>query len=188
MTVQDGVLKILIPGKEDWDEANQCFIYSKDTVLNLKHSLVSIAKWETNWNISFLDKFGKKETTVEQVLDYIRCMTINQNIDPNVYKCLTNKNVEDVFTYIGSSMTATTFSDHLKPGRKRIVTSELVYSWMIDFGVPFQCEKWPFDRLITLLRVCEAEHREHKKGSTSSAMKRNRDIKQRNRARKAARR
>ena len=185
--VRDGILYITVPATEDWDEANQCFINTKETTLILKHSLVSLSKWEANWRISFLDKFGKKNTTVEQILDYVRCMTTNQNVDPNVYRNLTQNNIEEVFEYIGSSMTATTFSDHQKPVRKRIVTSELLYSWMIDFNIPFQCEKWPLDRLITLMRVCEAEHRKQEKGSTRRAMQRNAEIKRRNRAKKAAR-
>lgn len=157
------MLTITIPKAESYDEVNNCFIETKAQSLTLEHSLVSISKWESRWKVPFLDE---KSKTAEQTIDYIKCMTLTQNVDPNVYRHLTRDNVLKINEYIGDSMTATWFSDKKKtrPGRQKI-TSELIYCWMIEFGIPFECQKWHLSRLLTLIRVCEAENRPKKKAS-----------------------
>ena len=175
------MLQITVPAREAWDEINQQFINTKETTIRLEHSLVSVSKWETEWCVPFLNK---RDMTVEQIRDYVRCMTVTQNVDPNVYLNLTEKNLKEVFDYIASKKTATFFSDKEKGGRRRIITSELIYCWMVMWRIPFQCEKWPLDRLITLIRVCEAENKQPKQGSRRSAIQRNAEIKARNRARR----
>lgn len=164
------MLQITVPGREDWDEVNNCFTQTKDTVLQLEHSLVSISKWEAKWHEPFLTNDKK---TIEQTIDYVRCMTLTQHVDPNVYYNLTRSNLEDIYKYIGSSMTATTFSDQRKTFSHKKVTSEVIYYWMISFGIPFECQKWHLDRLITLIRVCEAESRPNKKMTKKQLMSRN---------------
>ena len=51
-------------------------------------------------------------------------------------------------------MTATTFVDRKKSLKKEIITSEIVYYWMVMYNIPFECEKWHINRLLTLIRVC----------------------------------
>ena len=163
------MLSIIVPSAEKWDERREEFVYSKPCSLRLEHSLVSISKWEANWNKPF---YSKKPKTSIELLDYVKCMTITQNVDPAVYMNLTAKNLEDISKYIEAPMTATWFSDENKSKRPgRTITSELVYSWMIDFGIPFECQKWHFNRLLTLIRVCEAEHRPPKKQSRSDILR-----------------
>lgn len=166
------MLQITVPGREDWDEIRNEFVSTKDTTLQLEHSLVSVSKWESKWHVPFLTK---QEKTLEQTIDYVRCMTLTQHVDPNVYKNLTVDNIKEVFAYIEEPMTATTVSDSRKKGgRNQIVTSELIYYWMIAFNIPFECQKWHLNRLIMLIRVCEAENRQDKKKISKKDMYSNR--------------
>ena len=80
------MLEITIPATDLWDESNQEFISVKECTLKLEHSLVSISKWESKWHIPFL---SKEPISEEANRDYIRFMTLNKNVDPNVYYCKT---------------------------------------------------------------------------------------------------
>ena len=149
------MLPVTIPERELWDSAKDEFVNFKGQTIVLEHSLVSISKWESRWQKAFLEKGSK---TPEELRDYIRCMTITQNVNPLAYLCLTKQNIDDITSYIDSPMTATTFSDtDKKSNRKQKITSELIYYWMIEAGIPFECEKWHINRLLTLIRVCSAE-------------------------------
>lgn len=179
------MLKLVIPESEYFDEEKQEFITIKPTVLQLEHSLVSLSKWESKWHKPFL---SDKNLTFEETVDYIRCMTITQNVDSNVYYGLTDSNIKEVMSYIEDPMTATTFTEDAFKGseskmrKKEIVTSELIYYWMIALNIPMECQKWHLSRLITLVRVCEIKNQPPKKMSKSEIMSRNRAL---NTARKA---
>lgn len=150
------MLQIVVPAVEYWDEANEEFIYKDTQTLQLEHSLVSISKWESKWQKPFL---AKSEKTNEEILDYIRCMTITKNVDPEVYTRLSNENVDAINQYIESPMTATRITDRRKTQSKhQIITSELIYYWMIGYNIPVEFQKWHLNRLLTLIRVCEAEN------------------------------
>ena len=165
------MLRITIPAVEQWDEAKQEFIYTKEQTLSLEHSLVSLSKWESKWCKPFLTK---QEKTFEETLDYIKCMTLTQNVDPEVYNCLTNENIKEINEYIGAPMTATYFSDEKtsKTSREQ-VTAELIYYWMIAFNIPFECQKWHLNRLLTLIKVCNIKNQPPKKRSKKDIMSRN---------------
>ena len=165
------MLRITIPAEEFWDEVNEEFIYTKEQTLQLEHSLVSLSKWESKWCKAFLTK---QEKTFEETLDYIKCMTITQNVDPEVYNYLTNKNIEEINNYINAPMTATYFSDDktVKPSREQI-TAELIYYWMIALNIPFECQKWHLNRLLTLIKVCNIKNQPPKKRSRKEIMSRN---------------
>lgn len=165
------MLQLVIPtSPEGWDEENQIFIEPKYEVLQLEHSLVSISKWESKWCKAFL---GPQEKTPEQNVDYIKCMTLTQNVDPEVYDHLTVKNMEEVRDYINSPMTATTINDHSKGPSRDIVTSELIYYWMVALNIPFECQEWHLNRLWTLIRVCNIKNQSPKKMSRREVMSRN---------------
>lgn len=165
------MLYITIPQNEMWDEGKQEFITIKEHTLCLEHSLVSLSKWESKWCKPFLSKTIK---TFEETVDYVRCMTITQNVDPNVYTFLTNANIEEVNNYIGASMTATWFAED-RGGRSNNeqITSELIYYWMISLNIPFDCQKWHLNRLLTLIRVCNVKNQPPKKMSKRQLMSRN---------------
>ena len=153
------MLRITLPEREYFDNAKQEFFYIKKQTLDLEHSLVSISKWESKWKKPF---FTKDPKTTEEYTDYIRCMTLNQNVDPTVYYGLTRDVIERVGKYIDDSMTATWFNDKIpgksKGGRGQVVTSELIYYWMVAYGIPFECQKWHLNRLLTLIRICEIKN------------------------------
>ena len=165
------MLQITIPAGEQWDEINQVFINTKEQTLQLEHSLVSLSKWESKWCKAFLTK---NEKTDEETIDYIKCMTVTQNVDPNVYNCLTKENVEQIKKYIEAPMTATYFSEeHSGKSSREQVTSELIYYWMIALNIPMECQKWHLNRLLTLIRVCNIKNQPPKKMSKRAIMSRN---------------
>ena len=166
------MLLITIPSRDDlWDESKGEFVTSKEQKLVLEHSLVSLSKWESKWCKPFL---SKQEKTTEETIDYIRCMTLTQNVDPEVYNFLTDDNIRDVNAYIEAPMTATWFSNSNtgKQNREQI-TAELVYYWMIALNIPFECQKWHLNRLLTLIRVCEVKNSPPKKMSRRELLNRN---------------
>ena len=163
-----------VPSIEMWDEANNQFFYTKsikETTLCLEHSLISLAKWESKWCKPFL---SKQEKTTEETIDYIKCMTLNKNVDDEVYNHLTRDNVEMINKYISAPMTATYFSK--EPGSKggrETITNELIYYWMIALTIPVEFEKWHLNRLLTLIRVCNIKNQPAKKMSKRDIMSRN---------------
>ena len=171
------MLRITVPASkavEMWDEESQQFVYTKATkeqTLMLEHSLVSLSKWESKWCKAFLTKQAKTE---EETIDYIKCMTITPNVDPEVYGRLTRENFKQIEEYIAAPMTATSFSEDKssKAGRE-VVTSELIYYWMIALQIPFECQKWHLNRLLTLVRVCNIKNEPPKKRSKRDIMSRN---------------
>ena len=165
------MLQITIPAIELWDEQKQEFISRKEQTLQLEHSLVSLSKWESKWCKAFL---SKNEKTYEETIDYIKCMTITQNVDSETYKYLTRDNIYQVNKYIEAPMTATVFfEDKGNRGSKETVTAELIYYWMIALNIPFECQKWHLNRLLTLIKVCNIKNQPPKKRSKREIMSRN---------------
>jgi len=156
------MLRIIVPGCDLWDERKEEFITRGDQVLELEHSLYSVATWESKWNKAFL---SKKEKTQEESIDYIRCMTQN-SVDPEIYDLLTKQNIDDISKYINAQMTATVVNDHsANSGRRGTVTAEVIYDWMISLNIPFECQFWHLNRLITLVRVSSLKNAPSKKMS-----------------------
>lgn len=165
------MLQITIPAREMWDERNNEFVYTNEQTLQLEHSLISLSKWESKWNKPFLSKESK---TYEETLDYVKCMTLTQKVSPEIYANLTDENMRDIQRYIEAPMTATTFSEEKNTkGNREIVTSELIYYWMIALGIPLECEKWHLNRLLTLVRVCNIKNSPPKKMGKNAIMSRN---------------
>lgn len=167
------MLKIVIPGIELYDEKKEEFINTKPQTLQLEHSLVSLSKWESKWNKPFLTKDNK---TYEETIDYIRCMTITQNISRDTYRLLTSENIQQVNDYIELPMTATIFSNQKKPPSKDVVTAEIIYYKMISLNIPFECQKWHFNRLLTLINVCNIKNQPSKKISKRDILNRNKTL------------
>lgn len=180
------MLKILVKSGEVYNEQTQEFEkLNKDIEINLEHSLVSLSKWESKWHKPFLN--NKDNKTNEELLDYIRCMTISQNIPEEAYYLISKENLKDIMAYIEDPMTATTFSNNRPqqqnaPKKQERMTSELIYYWMIVNEIPMECQKWHLNRLLTLIRLCGIKNN-GKNGNMSK-----KDIYSQNRALNEARR
>lgn len=178
------MLTLNIPAKQSWNAKTEEFVYSEPVTLKLEHSLLSLAHWESNWNIPFLSNLDK--LTVEQWLDYIRCMTITKGVDPEVYARLTKEQYKAINTYMEAPMTATWFAgeprpneikNKTKPRPKRPprrngteTTAEILYCQMFTYGIPKECEKWHLNRLLTMIRVCQESQAPMKKMSKGKRM------------------
>lgn len=146
------MLQIETHDVEMFDDATQTFSTVPGTRLTLEHSLISISKWESKWHKSFL---SSKDKTEEEVIDYIRCMTLTQNVDPAVYQNIGAENLAKINAYINDPMTATKFGRTLTPKNNshEVITAEIIYYWMISFNIPIECQKWHINRLLTLIEV-----------------------------------
>ena len=156
------MLELTIP-KQELLTSNEEFLTIPEANLKLEHSLISVKHWEEKWHIPFLDK--NKEKTAEQLKDYIRCMSLNK-IDPLVLDHIPKEAMAEIAAYIENPMTATWFSDDKEkkqPNRiqrsNQTLTAELIYYYMITFGIPPEYQKWHLNQLITLIRVCEEEEK-----------------------------
>ena len=147
-----------IPDLELFDESTNTFSYLKGQTITLEHSLVSLSKWESKWKTPFL---SDKPKTIEQTRDYIRCMTITQNVNPMLYDGIPPQDIERINEYINEKQTATWFSNTNNQNSRggRVITSELIYYWMIESGIPMECQKWHLSRLLTLIEVCSEERK-----------------------------
>jgi hypothetical protein len=167
------MLSIIVPGIEVFDNKAQEFTTQGDVVLELEHSLVSLSKWESIFEKPFL---GKVEKTAEEVLGYIKTMALNK-VPEEIFSKLSEDNLKAINEYIEAKMTATWF--HEAPGAppsRDVITSELIYYWMITFEIPFECEQWHLNRLFTLIRVCNIKQSKPKKMSRSEIASRNREL------------
>lgn len=154
------MLQIKIPDVEFYDERTNEFVIQKGCVLTMEHSLLSLAKWESKWHIPFL---SDKDKTDEQLLDYYRCMTITKNVKPSVFNNFDSRIVKAISDYMNDPMTATWFNDRGRNNDRSVITAEILYYDMIALGIPFECEKWHLNRLLTLIRVVSEKSKPPKK-------------------------
>ena len=150
------MLTIKIPDTEYYNEETSQFVSVKERTIDLEHSLVSLSKWEAKWCKPFL---GKDQKTSEEVRDYIRCMIIDRNVPDNILYALSKQQEKQIVDYIDEKMTATTFSDISSSSKSHeVITSEIIYYWMISLSIPFECQKWHLNRLLTLINVCNIKN------------------------------
>lgn len=173
------MLLINVPSVDLFDEATNQFVKFTGEALLLEHSLVSLSKWESFNEKPFL---GKDTKTDEETLNYVRMMTFSPVRDPEVYNHLTSANLQEISNYINAKMTATWFSD--KPGENvaSAVTAEIVYYWMIALLIPFECQYWHLNRLLTLIKVLNEKNSPPKPMSQFDAAAQQREL---NESRKA---
>lgn len=173
-------IKITIPRQELFDESLNEFITINEISLTLEHSLVSISKWESKWHVPYLNN---RDKTPEQAIDYIRCMTITQNVDSEMYKYIPESEIIRVKEYIEDPMTATTITRPEGSSRSlRVITSEVIYFYMATYNIPVEFEKWHLNRLLTLIDVCNEENKPKKSMSMAQIMSRNASLNAKRRA------
>lgn len=162
------MLEITIPRTEMFDDKASKYVYVESETLTLEHSLIAMSKWEAKWGVPF---FGRGQKTKEQIVDYVRCMTVNKVKNPMVYTCLSTSDYSKILEYIDSKQSATWFPEEQKGGPRETITSELIYYWMIACNIPFECQKWHINRLLTLVRVCQLKQQDPKKMSQNDMLR-----------------
>lgn len=170
----------LIVGEEFFDQTQNRFVRPEGTVLDLEHSLISLSKWESKHEIPFLTA---NEKTAEQILDYIQFMIISPGVNPEIVFQLNEEQLKEINRYIESKQSATTFNEmNQRKGRPEVITSELIYYWMVTFNIPLECENWHLNRLFSLLRICNLKNSKPKPMSKSEIAARNRELNAQRRA------
>lgn len=171
------MLYLTVKGDEYINEFNEV-VHIKDQKLQLEHSLVSLSRWEAIHKKAFLDE--RNVLTRDETLDYFRCMTITQNVDPAVYERITDEQIKEINRYINDPMTATTINNPADGGsgtrHREIYTSEVIYQMMIANNIPVEFQKWHLNRLLTLIQVCGIKNNPPKKMSKQDLMRRNREL------------
>ena len=168
------MLKITIAAEEFYDETTEKFSSVGGIDLELEHSLISLSKWESEFEKPFLTAGTK---TNEEVLSYVKMMILTSDFPPEIVSRFTSDDLEKVNAYIDSKQSATTFNNTLQSrGRGETITAELIYYWMVTFNIPFECELWHLNRLFALIRICNLKNSKPKKMSKSEIAARNRQL------------
>lgn len=168
------MIPIHISSKELWDEEKEVFLEVPAFDLMLEHSLVAVSEWESKYHKSFIDS----DKTPEEMLDYFYMMIVGERPSVSILHFLSQDQVKQIMDYINDPMTATTISkeeeDEINDKTKhknKFTTSEEIYSWMCAQQIPFECQYWHLNRLITLIKLCAINNKpkdKKKKKMTSS--------------------
>lgn len=168
------MLKLIINQQDYYDELTSEFVKLEGHTIELEHSLLSLSKWESIYQVPFL---GPETKTSEQIMTYIKCMILTPNVDESIFQHFTQEDLDKIDKYINSKESATTFG--IMPQQKgpgEVITSELIYYWMVAFNIPFEYEKWHINRLFSLVRICNIKNSKPKKMSRHEIAEQNRAL------------
>ena len=160
------MLEIVVTENEVYNSSLNRFIPIPTCTLTLEHSLISVAKWEAKWHVPYLN--AKAKRTAAQERDYIRCMVVGPLKNEHILLALSPENIAQIKAYMDDTMTATTFSKQERSTSRQVITAEVLYCRMFANNIPMECQKWHLNRLLTLIRVCDATN-----GPRSKMSKRN---------------
>jgi hypothetical protein len=168
------MLKLIVEGYESFNDKEQTFETTDDVAIELEHSLISLSKWESKYQKPFLASGIK---TSEEIFEYFKCMIITSDVGLDVlYRC-SQKQLDEIQQYIDSSQSATTFGTMPeRQGPGEVITSELIYYWIVSFNIPFECQHWHLNRLFSLIRICNIKNSKQKKIPRHELAQRNRDL------------
>lgn len=174
------MLGITVPALDMWDEATNQFVLFRSEDLLLEHSLVSLSKWESFTEKPFLVKEPKSR---EETVEYITMMNIAPVNQPDVFKRISDENMQKISDYIDLKMTATWFNDSA-PSRPsgEITTAEIIYYWMVTLQVPMECQYWHLNKLLTLIRVINLKNAPAEKRGRQQTAQQRRDLNAQRRA------
>ena len=168
------MLTITVPGDEVYDEETRLFATVGDFNLDLEHSLLSLSKWESEFQKPFL---SSDEKTSEETISYIKAMILTPDFPPEVLSRLSSENHKQINEYIQNKMTATWFNELPgAPKSSEAITSELIYYWLVAFNIPFEVQTWHLNRLLTLIRICNVKSQKPQKMTREQIAARNREL------------
>jgi hypothetical protein len=174
------MLKLIVLGDEYYNEETETFSTVGDVTLELEHSLVSVSKWESKFERAFL---SSKSKTPEEIFEYIKAMIVTPDVESDIIYRFDKENLDKINAYLDSKQSATTFGAMPeRRGRGEVITSELIYYWMIAFTIPFECQYWHLNRLFALIRICNLKNAPQKKMSRHEIATRNRALNEQRRA------
>jgi hypothetical protein len=168
-------LSVPIDPVESFNDRTQEFVIvaTKFVTLELEHSLVSLSKWESFFKVPFL---GEKDKTREEIMWYVQTMCLTPNVAPEVFDNFSQSNVDQLNAYVEDKMTATWFNDDNSKPTTQKITAELIYYWMIALNIPFECQHWHLNRLLTLVKVCNKMQEPHKPMTKAELHARNKQL------------
>lgn len=176
---------VQIKDVETWDPVNRVRIIYPGGMFHIEHSLESMQKWEQKYHMSFVKRTDSNSMTDEEFIDYVRMMTMEEDVNPKIYTTLLKSKNSDtwigIYGYINDPMTAIKFPN--EPDDGTTIFNETVYDWMIELGIPFECARWHLNSLIALIKYRTRRHtKQTKKTPVADRWKQQLATRERNRA------
>lgn len=175
---------IKIPPLEIFDDELEEFRQFGADEITFEHSLYTIARYEEATHKPYYDTRSDEDN----LFSYMPYMAIKPPKDPSAFFRIPQDELAKLKSWMEDSHTATWFSkdDDNSPERE-IVTAELIYYWMTEYRIPFECERWHINRLMTLIQVCARKKSPPKQKSQAEIIREHRALNQKRRAERAAR-